>query len=206
MWPSQAGSTKPAVLWMSNPSRPRLDFPSTRATRSFARRRRSRVEPSTNSPGWRMNGSRSFTSTSSVMSSRGFARSMYGCLLERNTRKNRSRRMSTDAGCTHVGSNGSMPIRPDAMAARMSRSDRTTTAKYGLRGARHREHGAPQLWPRAHEQVRVRQLRLREAPGDLDRAHSRGARHIDVRWRVADDNAVVGPHAQSLRREEREVG
>ena len=50
---------KPAVEWMSSPSRPSDDFPSSRATRSSGSVTRSSVEPSTNSPGWRMNASSS---------------------------------------------------------------------------------------------------------------------------------------------------
>src|SRR5216684_387998 len=183
------GSMNPAVLWMSSPRRPRLDFPSTRDTRSLAKRTRSRVEPRTNSPGWRMNRSVFPTSTSSVMSSSVFARSMNACLLERNTRKKRSSRISIDAGCTQLGSNGSIPMRPDATAARISRSDRTTTAKYGLVTTGEIEHGTTELGPRAHEPLRTGKLRLREAPRDLHRARARRARHVDVRGRVADDHA-----------------
>src|SRR3989442_4733871 len=69
------------------------------------------------------------TWTSSVMSSSGRARSMNACRLERNTRKRWSRRMSTEAGWTHFGSNGSIPIRPASIAARMSRSERTTATR-----------------------------------------------------------------------------
>src|SRR5438477_1072276 len=38
--------------------------------------------------------------------------------------------MSTEAGCTHFSSNGSMPMRPAAIALRMSRSERTTSSQY----------------------------------------------------------------------------
>src|SRR5581483_7419789 len=206
MCPSQAGSMKPAVLWMRRPRRPRLDFPSTRETRSSARRMRSRVEPRTNSPGCRMNAVPRSTSTSSVMSSSGSARSMYGCRLERKTRKKRSRRMSTLAGCTQSGSNGSMPMRPDATAARISRSERTTTTEYGVVESGKPEHGAPELRPGAHEPVRPGERRLRVAPPDLQRAHPGGARHLDVRGRVAHDGAGRGQHAEALRRREREIG
>ena len=47
---------KPAVEWISSPSRPRLDLPSRRATMSSARPTTSSVEPRTNSPGCSMNG------------------------------------------------------------------------------------------------------------------------------------------------------
>src|SRR6266571_1134881 len=205
MAPSQPGSTKPAVLWMSRPRRPRLDLPSTLETRSSARRTRSRVDPRTNSPGWRMKRSPVATSTSSVMSSSGFARSMKACLLERNTRKKRSSRMSTDAGCTQLGSNGSRPMRPDEMAARMSRSDRTTTAKYGVARAGEREHDAPQLGPRAHEAFRAGQTRLRETPRDLHAARAGRPRHVDVRACIADDDAFGGRDRKTLGREQHEI-
>ena len=49
--------------------------------------------------------------------------------------------MSTEAGWTHLGSNGSIPIRPASIAARMSRSERTTAIEYaGVRSSQ-REHG-----------------------------------------------------------------
>ena len=44
----------PAVEWISRPRRPSELFPSRRATRSSGSVMRSSVEPSTNSPGWRM--------------------------------------------------------------------------------------------------------------------------------------------------------
>ena len=68
-WPSQPASTNPAVVWISRPRRPRLLLPSSRATRSSGSATRSAVEPSTNSPGWRMKTSSSPISTSSVRSS-----------------------------------------------------------------------------------------------------------------------------------------
>src|SRR5205807_6465767 len=80
-----------------------------------------------------MNGVRVGISTSSVTSSRGLARSMKAWRLDRKTRKRWSSRMSTDAGCTQRSSNGSMSMRPSAIAARISRSDRTTGSEYGRR-------------------------------------------------------------------------
>ena len=75
MWPSKPASTKPAVEWISSPS---LDRDSTcpRPARPGRRVRpsRSRVDPSTNSPGWRMNGS-SPTPTSSIGTSTSSVRS-----------------------------------------------------------------------------------------------------------------------------------
>ena len=67
--PSQPGSMKPAVEWIRSPRRPRELLPSSLATRSSGSFTRSSVEPSTNSPGWRMNAVSSSISTSSVSSS-----------------------------------------------------------------------------------------------------------------------------------------
>src|SRR6266542_2377999 len=205
MCPSHAGSMNPAVLWMRSPSRPRLLLPSTRDTTSSERRMRSRVEPSTNSPGWRMNASVSATSTSSVMSSRGLARSMYAWRLERKTRKNRSRRMSTLAGCTQDGSKGSMPMRPDAIAARMSRSESTTAAKYGVAAAREREDRLAQFRPCTDDMVGALDASAREPPEDLDRARPGGPSHRDVRVRIADDDAFVRLALEARHRVLREV-
>src|SRR5439155_19703101 len=126
--------------------------------------------------------------------------------VERKTRKKRSRRMSTLAGCTHAGSNGSMPIRPDTTAARMSRSDRTTTLEYGGVTTREREHGAAQLGPRADDHVRAVETLARVTPGHLHRAHFRAARHLDVGRCVPDHDAGARPHAELLRGGERELG
>ena len=57
---------------------PRDDFPSSLATRSSGSSTHSRVWPSTNSPGWRMNGSSSSTVRSSVRSGCGARTSMNG--------------------------------------------------------------------------------------------------------------------------------
>src|SRR3989442_2937026 len=161
---------------------------------------RSRVEPSTNSPGCRMNASISATSTSSVMSSSGRARSMYAWRLERKTRKKRSRRMSTLAGWTQDGSKGSMPIRPDAIAARMSRSESTTVAKYGLGRARQREDRFAQIGPRGDHIVCTVDAVPRETPQDLDGARARGLPHCDVRVRVPDHDALLRRATQALHR------
>src|SRR5258706_3832959 len=205
MCPSHAGSMNPAVMWSRTPSRPRLLFPSTRDAPSSERRMRSRVEPSANSPGCRMKASVSATSTSSVMSSSGLARSMYAWRLERNTRKKRSRRISMLAGCTQDGSNGSMPMRPDAIAARMSRSESTTAAKYGVGTAREREHGLAQLRPCRDDVVRTIDAFAGEPPEDLDRARARRVPHRDVGIRVAHDHALLRPAAKPLHRVLREV-
>src|SRR2546425_9788128 len=214
MWPSHAGSMNPAVLWMRRPRRPRELLPSTRETMSSGRRMRSRVEPSTNSPGCRMNGTPPVASTSSVMSSSGLARSMYAWRLERTTRNRWARRMSTLAGCTHLGSKGSMPIRPAAMCLRMSRSERTTAPQYRRRGlrpprtprGRHGEHHVPQLGPRADHALGLRQRLARETPEDLDRVRARGATHPDVSGRIAHDHRLVGRAAETRHREPGEIG
>src|SRR4051794_25317312 len=109
--------------------------------------------------------------------------------------------MSTDAGCTHDGSNGSMPIRPEAIAARMSRSDRTTSAKYDRRarcvGAGEREHESAKRRPRPHEVLRAVQSRAAPSPPDLDRVRAGGDGHTDIRWRISDDRAFARRDVQS---------
>src|SRR5438477_10323816 len=71
--------------------------------------------------------------------------------LERKTRKRWSRRISIEAGWTHFGSNGSIPMRPASIAARMSRSERTTATEYaGLRPYRP-AHGVAEPARGAHE-------------------------------------------------------
>src|SRR4051794_11327804 len=130
-WPSKPGSTKPAVEWISRPSRPRLDFPSSRATRSSGRRTRSSVDPSTNSPGCRMNGSCSSISTSSVRSC-SFLTSMNDARLLRKTRKRRSTRTSTLDGCSSDESYGSISIRPSSSRRWIVLSERTMRRFYGV--------------------------------------------------------------------------
>src|SRR6185503_3563666 len=99
--------------------------------------------------------------------------------------------MSIDAGCTHLGSNGSMPIRPASIAARMSRSERTTTTEYAGLPVREREHRAAKLGPRPHALLGIRKRRRRVAPQDLDGVRARGATHRDVRRTVADDDGLL---------------
>src|SRR6266581_2410584 len=98
--------------------------------------------------------------------------------------------MSTDAGCTHFGSNGSIPMRPASIAARISRSERTTTSEYaGLRPTQC-EHSRAQLAPRAHAAFGVRQRRTRVAPEDLDGVCTRGLTHREIGRAVADDDGL----------------
>src|SRR4051794_3578288 len=117
---------KPAVEWISSPRRPSELFPSNRATKSSGSDTTSSVEPSTNSPGWRMNGSSSCTSTSSVSASCGCLTSMYGYRALWKTRKYRSTRTSTLDGWSRASSYGSIPMRPSPMSRAMVRSLRTT--------------------------------------------------------------------------------
>src|SRR2546429_2429466 len=102
------------------------------------------------------------------MSSSGRARSMNAWRLERNTRKRWSRRISIDAGWTHFGSNGSIPMRPASIAARMSRSERTTATEYAGLRLDQRAHRGAELAPGANGLIGVRQWRTREAPEHLD--------------------------------------
>src|SRR5207249_4289727 len=113
--------------------------------------------------------------------------------------------MSTLAGWTQDGSKGSMPIRPDAIAARMSRSESTTVAKYGLGWACEREDGLAQSGPRRDHIIGTVDPLAREAPEDLDGARARGLPHGDVSVRVADDDALLWRATQALHRVLREV-
>src|SRR3981081_4409720 len=105
--------------------------------------------------------------------------------------------MSTLAGCTHDGSKGSRPMRPDATAARMSRSESTTTAKYGLGAAGEREHAFAQIRPRRDDVVRSVDAFAREAPQHLDRARAGGLPHRDIPVGIADDDALRPPPAEA---------
>src|SRR5581483_5468317 len=132
-WPSQPGSMKPAVEWISRPSRPSELFPSSRATRSSGSRTRSSVEPSTNSPGWRTNGCSPSTSTSSVSSACSTFTSMNGQRLLWKTRKKRSTRTSTLDGCSSAASYGSISILPSASRRAIVASESTIGAILGGR-------------------------------------------------------------------------
>src|SRR5438034_6548715 len=125
------------------------------------------------------------------MSSSGRARSMKAWRLERNTRKRWSRRMSTDAGWTHFGSNGSIPMRPASIAARMSRSERTTPTEYAGLGPTKYAHRLAELAPRAHGPLGVRQRRTREAPQHLDGVRAGGLSHREIRRAVSDHDRFI---------------
>src|SRR6267142_5634385 len=152
-----------------------------------------------------MNGVFGGTWTSSVMSSSGRARSMNAWRLERKTRKRWSRRISIEAGWTHFGSKGSIPMRPLSIAARMSRSERTTPTEYGLRAGQ-RAHRIAQLAPRANAVFGVGQRGTREPPEDLDGVRARGSTHREVGRAIADHDGSIGRDAEPSHRELREVG
>src|SRR5437773_2268817 len=145
------------------------------------------------------------------MSSSGRARSMKAARLERNSRKRWTSRLSIEAGWTHFGSNGSIPMRPASIAARMSRSERTTATEYaGLRPYQ-RAHGVAELAPGAHAPIGVRQRRAREPPKDLDGVRAGGFAHRDVGRAVPDAIALdirrldIGPR-EPEHRIERKAG
>src|SRR5438874_8117013 len=139
------------------------------------------------------------------MSSSGRARSMKAWRLERKTRKRWSRRMSTDAGWTHFGSNGSIPMRPASIAARISRSERTTATEYaGLRPAQC-AHRVAELAPRAHGPVGIGQRRPREAPQHLDGVRACRLAHRKIRSAVADHDRFVRRDAETAHGVLREV-
>src|SRR5688500_11078855 len=98
--------------------------------------------------------------------------------------------MSMLAGCTPAGSKGSMPMRPDAIAARMSRSESTTAAKYGVGAPRERKDRGAQIPPRRDDIVRAQRGLAGETPEDLDRVRARRSAHSDVGIRVADHDAL----------------
>src|SRR4051812_40014839 len=139
--PQKPGWTEPAVVWGSSPRRPSEDLPSTRAAMSSGSVTTSYVEPSTNSPGCRMNGSSPSGSTSRVRSDWSAAGSMCGYLWFSKTRKNRSSRTSMDDGCSIAGSQGSIAMRPSSIWARMSRSDSSTVRPYRWLRPAHPDNG-----------------------------------------------------------------
>src|SRR5438309_11286604 len=144
--------------------------------------------------------------TSSVMSSSGRARSMKAWRLDRNTRNRWSRRISIDAGWMHFGSNGSIPMRPASIAARMSRSERTTSTEYaGLRRAQ-RAHRIAELAPGADGAVRVGQRRSREPPEDLDGVRTRGPTHREIGGAVADHHGLIRGYAETAHGVLRQIG
>src|SRR3954462_3150067 len=143
--PEKPGSTKPAVAWVSRPSRPSDDLPSTRAAMSSGRVHTSYVDPRTNSPGCRMNGSSPSGSTIRVRSDWSAAGSMCGYLWFSKTRKNRSSRTSMDDGWSIAGSQGSIAIRPSSIWARMSRSDSSTVRPYRWPRPTHPDNGTVSL-------------------------------------------------------------
>src|SRR6266850_1606435 len=113
--------------------------------------------------------------------------------------------MSRLAGCTQEGSKGSMPMRPDAIAARMSRSESTTASKYGVGALRKPEDRRPQIGPRGDEVVGPIDSVACEAPEDLDGVRARGFPHRDVGVGVADDDTLLRRAAQERHRVPREI-
>src|SRR3954452_22398565 len=123
--PLKPGSTKPAVAWTTRPRRPIDDLPSIRHTTSSGIWTSSWVRPRTNSPGWMTNSPWSSTSTCSVRSRGGFPRSIDWILWLWKTRNELPRWMSTLAGWTIAGSNGSITMRPFSISSRIVASERT---------------------------------------------------------------------------------
>src|SRR5258708_2721051 len=132
-WPEKPGSIQPAVECVSRPSRPRLDLPSSRPAMSSGSETTSKVDPSTNSPGCRTNGSSPSVCTRRVRSACSIAGSMCGYLWFSKTRKYRSSRTSTLDGWTSSGVYGSSATRPESIWARISLSERSTQATYRFR-------------------------------------------------------------------------
>ena len=131
MCPEKPGSMKPAVEWVSRPSRPSDDLPSSRPARSSGSVQHSSVEPSTNSPGCRTNGSPSVACTRVVSSSLALRGSIWGVArVVEHPEQVVQRRTSTLDGCTQGVIEGSMPSRPAAISARRSRSESSTRRAY----------------------------------------------------------------------------
>src|SRR4051794_28345672 len=212
-WPEKPGSMKPAVEWVSRPRRPSEDLPSRRAAMSSGRVMTSYVEPSTNSPGCRMNGSLSSGSTRRVSSGWSSAGSMCGYRWFSKTRNSRSRRRSTLDGWTIAGSNGSSTTRSLSISARMSRSLSSTGRPY--RSARGDERDAghgdrhpgllhqpqPFLQDDAGEEHGDDREQRRENAGDRDVAlrggDAEGEVGAEVERRDAEDPQVLDPaHAE----------
>ena len=130
MWPSKPASMKPAVEWISSPSRPRLDLPSTRPTRSSGTPMRSSVDAEHELAGMQHERAdrtrRDLDQLGEVLhvllhvddprrcdcGTRGT-----GCEI----------RTSIDDGWISDSSSGSITMRPSASCSRSVRSDRITT-------------------------------------------------------------------------------
>src|SRR5437773_8588953 len=111
-----------------------------------------------------------------------------------------------EAGWTHFGSNGSIPLRTASITAWMSRSERTTATEYaGLRPYQ-RAHGVAQLAPGAHAPIGVRQRRAREPPKHLDGVRAGGFAHRDVGCAVPDHDGLVRRDTEASHGVLREVG
>ena len=115
---------------MSKPRRPRDDFPSRRPAMSSGNVITSYVLARTNSPGCKINGSSPSAITSRVSSACSVEGSITEYLWFSKTRKNLSRRTSTEDGWIIASSNGSTPTRLAAISARISRSLKSTCGLY----------------------------------------------------------------------------
>src|SRR4051812_44672686 len=123
---------KPAVAGTIRPRRPRLDFPSIRATTSFGSSTHSSVRPRQNSPGWITNPSSGVATTSSVSPFGGPSlRSITAARWLWNTRNVSPKRRSIDAGWTSSGFHGRMTIAPSSTRRRIVPSDRTESGTDG---------------------------------------------------------------------------
>ena len=132
MWPLKPGSINPAVECVNRPRRPREDFPSKRPAMSSGRVMTSYVLAKTNSPGCKMKGSSPSAITSRVKSGCSIDGSITLYLWFSKTRKNLSRRTSTEDGWIMDSVKGSQPTRPAAISARISRSLSSTLGTLSL--------------------------------------------------------------------------
>src|SRR6266480_2196538 len=96
-------------------------------------------------------------------------------------------------------------MRPASIAARMSRSERTTATEYAGLRLDQRAHRGAELAPGANGLIGVRQWRTREAPEDLDAVRAGGLPHRDVGRAVADHHRFMRRDAETAHGVLREV-
>src|SRR5437899_11595325 len=82
-------------------------------------------------------------------------------------------------------------MRPASIAARISRSERTTATEYAGLGPTQRAHRVAELAPRAHGPLGIRQRRAREPPQHLDGVRAGGLSHREIRRAVSDHDRFI---------------
>ena len=170
--PFQPGSTNPAVAWTISPRRPRLDLPSTRATRSAGSSTRSSVRPRQNSPGWMTNGSSLPISDLFGQVRRHVAQVDRADAVVVEDPERVTQAQVHRAGCTMAGSQGSTTSRRPSTSRRIVPSDiaEWTSTRGSLPGsllAATRQHGRPDGGAvRARMAPRTAGVRMRTSRAD----------------------------------------